>query len=166
LRLISADVTSDEELRDDHTLVKELFDYAFEASERDAAAGAKPLLELFAYLGDQHLRDYIDRALDTLITYEAGKEPLGRMEPFLRMVEAPGAKLTDDDIEKASRFFRRMLGPANSIDEHSRIVKSLGVIKRPELVAALQAELEALTNSENTETAEAAKSLLQQVSHS
>lgn len=162
LQLISADVVNDEELRKDQSLVKELFDYAFVASEEDPVAGAKPLLELLPYLGDQHLRDYIDRALDTMITYEASKRGLDRMEPFLKMVEAPGARLTGDDIDKAVRFCRRMLGAANTMDEQNRILKSLTAIKRPELVTSLRGELEQLTNSESAEIAESARSLLQQ----
>jgi hypothetical protein len=167
LQFISSDLTSDEELRQDQGLVKELFDYAFNASEEDPAAGVKPLLELLPYLGDRHLRDYIDRALDTLITYEARKDPLARMEPFLRMIEAPGAKLTNDDLNKAaSKFCRRMLGPSNTADERTRILTFLTVVKRPELVATLKGELEQLTNSEDAGTASAAQDLLRQVTGS
>ncbi len=71
LQLPSGDVVGDEELRRDQRFVKELFDYAFVAAEEEPLDGARPALELFPYLGDQHLRDYVDRALETLITYEA-----------------------------------------------------------------------------------------------
>jgi hypothetical protein len=57
-----------------------------------------------------------------------------------------------------------MLGPANSADERNRVLSFLAILKRPELVAELRGELEQLLTSESTETAEAAKSLLQQVS--
>jgi hypothetical protein len=164
LQLISADIVGDGELRQDQQLVKDIFDYAFGVAEEDPVAGTDVVLRLMPFLGTQHLRDYIDRGLDTLITYEASKKPLERMEPFLAMLEAPGARLTDNDLDKSARFSQRMLGPSNSEEEQNRILKLLSSVKRPELVAALRGELEGITASNSEGNAELAKALLQQVS--
>jgi hypothetical protein len=164
LQLISVDVVSDGDLKQDQQLVKDIFDYAFGAAEEEPVAGTNAVLRLMPFLGSQYLRDYIDRGLDTLITYEASKEPLERMEPFLAMLEAPGARLTADDLDKTARFSQRMLGPSNNEEEQNRILKFLSSVKRPELVASLRGELEGITGSNNEENAELAKSLLQQVS--
>jgi hypothetical protein len=156
---LSEDVADDESLRQDSRLVKELFDYAFLAAEENPDEGIQPSLDLLPFLEDQHLRDYVDRALDTLITYETAKEELKRMEPFLAMLEAPSSKLNAGDIQKAGRFARRMLGPANNPEEQERTLKFVVKLKRPELVAELQSELEQLASSENTEVAALAKKL-------
>lgn len=164
LNLISDDLANDEELRQSDPLVKEVFDYAFDASEESPEEGQKPLLELLPYLGERHLRDYVDRALDTLITYEAGKEPLERMEPFLEMIESPAAKLSENDLDKlGTRFCRRMLGPSNTAEQRERVLKMAENLKKPELIVVLRAEIQQLGQSEEGAVPDRAKLLLKQI---
>jgi hypothetical protein len=160
LELISEDVANDEALRADQILVRDLFDHAFAAVEEEGVDALDPALNLLAFLSDQQLRDYVDRALDTLITYEAGREPLDRMEPFFRLLESPAARLTGDDLGKVARFCRRLLGPANDPAEQTRALQFISTLKRVELVQELRGELEQLTGSEDEQIAGHAKKIL------
>jgi hypothetical protein len=106
LNLISSDIANDESLRGDQTLVRDLFDHSFAATEKEGLDALGAALNLLSFLNNQQLREYVDRTLDTLITYEVSRESLERMEPFLRLLESPSARLPPR--VDSSRF------PANS----------------------------------------------------
>jgi hypothetical protein len=160
LELISHDVVNDVALRSDQILVRDLFDYAFAALKEKGIEALESALGLLAFLNDQQLRHYIDRALDTLITYEASPEPLDRMEPFLRLLESPASRLTADEVRKAARFCRRLLGPANRPEEQSRAIRLISTLNHVELVHELHDDLERLSTSENKEIAKCAEEVL------
>ena len=160
LDLVSADVASDDFLRKDQILVRDLFDHSFAAAEEKGTEAIGPALNLLSFLNSQQVRDYIDRTLDTLIAYEASREPLERMEPFFRLLEAPAARLMTDDLAKAARLCRRLLGSANESQEQSRALRFISALRRVELVQELQSELQQLGKSELDDVASAARQLL------
>lgn len=160
LQLLAEDVSHSEFQRKDGKLVKDLFDYAFGAAEEEPDEGAEPLLRLLPHLTSEYATEYLDRGLDTLITYEADRKPPERMEPFLKMIENSGARLTSADLGKVVKFCKRMLGPSNNAEEHARALGFIANLKRGELTDALRGELERLAASEDKEAAELAKKLL------
>ena len=81
------------------------------------------------------------------------------MEPFFRLLESPAARLTTDDVAKAARFCRRLLGPSNKAQEQARALQFISALKRVELIRELQSELQQLSKSEDDEIASAARQL-------
>jgi hypothetical protein len=157
---LSEDIAGDEEVRQDQALIREIFDHCFVSLDEGGVAALGSSLNLLPFLAPPQLRDYIDRALDTLVTYQASNKPLDDMEPFCRLVESPAAHLDGNDVAKLTRFCRRMLGPANRAEEQSRAIQLVRTVKRPELVEALREELGLLSGSDATEIARAAKEVL------
>ena len=82
------------------------------------------------------------------------------MEPFVRLLESPAARLTTDDVAKAARFCRRLLGPSNKTQEQARALQFILTLKRVELIQDLQSELQQLSDSEQSEIASAARQLI------
>jgi hypothetical protein len=160
LDLMSADVANNDLLRGDQVLVRDLFDHSFAAMESHGIEALAAVLNLLSFLNNQQLREYVDRTLDTLITYEVNRESLERMEPFLRLLESPAARLTQNDIVKVARFCRRLLGPSNEPQEQSRALQFISTLKRVELIQELRGELEQLGRSDQAEIAESTRQLL------
>lgn len=160
LDLISTDVANDESLRGDQVLVRDLFDHSFAATEKQGIEALGAALNLLSFLNTKQLREYVDRTLDTLITYEVNRESLDRMEPFLRLLESPASRLTTDDIAKIVTFCRRLLGPANEPQEQSRALQFISTLKRVGLVQELRSELQQLSGSDQVEISDSARQLL------
>jgi hypothetical protein len=81
------------------------------------------------------------------------------MEPFLRLLESPAARLTTDEVTKAARFCHRLLGPANKPPEQLRALHFISTLKLLQLQEELKGELQELSESDNAEIANAAKQL-------
>jgi len=74
--------------------------------------------------------------------------------------QPPLLRLSDDDLRKAARLCRRLLGSANDPAEHERALQFMAALKRVDLVQELRSELKQLSESPEQSIAGAANQLL------
>ena len=85
------------------------FDLSFATAESNPKDGLRPIEVLFPFLAEDSAHEYVDRALDTLLSYEVSRKPTVDMEPFLRIVELRRDGLDLEETKKCATFLQNCL---------------------------------------------------------
>jgi hypothetical protein len=153
LESITTDVCSDEIVRQDRNLVRELFDFVFKSVHDHPSAITSSFLNLSDYLDNESRLNYMDRALDQLVYLEAGDQGPEQMEPFLQLLFKRRGDIAGAVEEKLGRFLNRMLSPASEKQRKLKAIEFVSQLQLSRVTAAARQELTEMAHSEDADLA-------------
>jgi hypothetical protein len=162
LVLLVNDLSGDEELSKNASLVGDLADYSFSAAREKWTEIGEALANIVAFLGESQQQDYVDRSLDALLSLEADGEDLPKMEPYLKLVTAFARHVDVTTSVKAGKFVQRMLGAARPDEAKLRTLQFASGLNVEVLVLVKQS-IEPLAESAEPNVSAAAKAILLKV---